>query len=363
MFHATNFTESTQSQFSLEKLLRTSLVLWDKLPVFDLDPKTATADDISFVAGNMADAGLLERFDAVRTPDFAGMPQEQIASWMMTAVCTQWFGLWGDLAFPRIQMSHSFAAQLMATTISAKEIPNVEAPWPAFLIEVPEGLLPLTLANGTTTCITRVHVTSYFLPTHTSVRWWAFWLTGVGVEIIRVGVLEEAVLPRTKRQLENTELLRVQSVPLPSEPRDIPLEDDEDFWDGYSHEQEDRISTLLGRLVIGACVFMTERANYKEKVVRLDRSLAPYAARANKRPESRVFTVGKPVKIDFRLAIKAYLEGRRGPVTAQHLVAGHHKNQPCGPGGVDRKWIFVAPYWRGPEDGPILVRPHVGGET
>lgn len=361
MFHATNFTESTKSQFSLEKLMRTSLMLWEKLPYFNVNPKAATAEDISYVAGNMADQAYESRFGSKRTSEFAGMPQEHIAMWMLSAVCTQWFGLWGDLAFPRIQMSHSFAAQLMATTISAKEIPNVEAPWPAFLIEVPQGLLPLKLANGTETCITRVHVTSHFLPTHmTQARWWSFWLTGMGVEIIRAGYLEEAVIPRGKRELEKQALKRVPETEYPWEPKDIRVGDDEEFWEGYDRNQEERISTLLGRLVIGACVFMTERANYTEKAVRMDRSLAPFAVRASKKPESRVFTVGKPVKVDFRLAVKSYIEGKRGPLTVQSLVAGHHKWQPHGAGSTQRKWIMIDPYWRGPEDSPILVRPHVG---
>jgi hypothetical protein len=182
----------------------------------------------------------------------------------------------------------------------------------------------------------------------------------MGVEIIRAGYLEDAVTQRGKRELEKKELRRVPEVEYPWEPKDIRVGDDEDFWEGYDRSQEERISTLLGRLVIGACVFMTERANYKEKVVRMDRSLTPFAARAGKKPESRVFTVGKPVKIDFRLAVKAYIEGKRGPLTVQSLVAGHHKHQAHGPGGADRKWIYVAPYWRGPDDGPILVRAHVG---
>lgn len=364
MFHATNFTESTKSQFSLEKLMRTSLMLWEKLPAFNLDPKTATAEDISYLAGLMADQAYESRFGEARTAEFKGMPLENIAAWMMTAICTQWFGQWGDLAFPRIQMSHSFASMLMATTISPKEIPNVEAPWPAFLIEVPQGLLPLPLKDGTLSHITRVHVTSHFLPTHLkNPRWWSFWLTGMGVEILRAGPLEESVIARTKKALTATPFRRVpEGFRAADEPKDLGLVegDEEEFWDGYDLGLEDRISTLLGRLVIGACVFMTNRAHYQEKVTRLERSLLPHAARSGKKPESRVYTVGRPIKIDFRLAIKAYLEGKRGPLTVQSLVAGHHKRQAHGPGGVDRKWVFIEPYWRGPEDGPILVRPHVG---
>ena len=32
---------------------------------------------------------------------------------------------------------------------------------------------------------------------------------------------------------------------------------------------------------------------------------------------------------------------------AAHGVGGHWKRQPHGPGGTLRRWIHVAPYWRG----------------
>lgn len=35
------------------------------------------------------------------------------------------------------------------------------------------------------------------------------------------------------------------------------------------------------------------------------------------------------------------------------LVAGHWQRFAAGKGRVDRVWKFVAPYWRGPEDGPV----------
>jgi hypothetical protein len=357
MFHGTSFTESTQSQLTLERLLSTSLQFWERFP------KSTTHEGVSQAAVAMADRGLMERFGVSRNLDFEGVSTGHIAAWMLNAAAVQWFGLWGDLAFPRVQMSHSFAAQLMATTISQKEIPNVEAPWPAFVLEVPHGLLPLPLANGTTTHIERIHVVSHFLPSHfPSPRWWSFWITGQGVEIIRAGVLEEAVVARGKREIADRPLSRIDGPRPAGEPRDIPIENDEAFWEGYAAEHEERLSVLIGRLVIGACVFMTERANYQERTAKMGRSLAPHAQRVGKKPESRVYIVGKPVKVDFRLAVKAYLEGTRGPLTVQSLIAGHHKMQPHGPGSVERKWIYVSPYWRGPEDGPILVRPHVGGE-
>jgi hypothetical protein len=68
------------------------------------------------------------------------------------------------------------------------------------------------------------------------------------------------------------------------------------------------------------------------------------------------------VKLDLRPAIKAYIDGDRkaGQLSVQRVVAGHHKWQPHGPQNSLRKWIFIEPYYQGPEEGAIVVRPHVG---
>jgi len=61
----------------------------------------------------------------------------------------------------------------------------------------------------------------------------------------------------------------------------------------------------------------------------------------------------------MRKAVVEYgKHGGKSP-TVQCVVAGHWKMQPCGPGGSERKRIFIEPYWRGPEDAPIAIRPHV----
>lgn len=47
-----------------------------------------------------------------------------------------------------------------------------------------------------------------------------------------------------------------------------------------------------------------------------------------------------------------------GPPAIQRLVRGHHKRQVVGIGRSGRRVIWIEPYWRGPEDAPILTRPY-----
>jgi len=65
------------------------------------------------------------------------------------------------------------------------------------------------------------------------------------------------------------------------------------------------------------------------------------------------------VKHDFRDRVRDYVEGKsHSAPNVQVLVSGHHKMQPHGPGNSLRKLIWREPFWRGPEDAPIAIRPH-----
>jgi hypothetical protein len=67
----------------------------------------------------------------------------------------------------------------------------------------------------------------------------------------------------------------------------------------------------------------------------------------------------REVKIDCRAAIASYIAGqRRASPSVQTLVRGHFKRAAHGPGRTERRWVQVEPYWRGPEDAPIALRPH-----
>lgn len=87
------------------------------------------------------------------------------------------------------------------------------------------------------------------------------------------------------------------------------------------------------------------------------------AARRGALPSCTEFAVGVPVRVRTVDFVREYVsKGPRkmlGPRTLQTLVRGHWKNQPYGTGSTSRKFIHVEPYWRGPDDAPIAVRPHI----
>jgi hypothetical protein len=83
------------------------------------------------------------------------------------------------------------------------------------------------------------------------------------------------------------------------------------------------------------------------------------SARQRGEPTAWVYELRRPVILDCRERVREIVTGSRGPVTVQTFVRGHWKMQACGVGRLHRKHIHIEPYWRGPEEAPIVVRPHV----
>jgi hypothetical protein len=128
----------------------------------------------------------------------------------------------------------------------------------------------------------------------------------------------------------------------------------------FSEEEVETINRelrMLGRLICGVCI---EMSTVRDTVKSRSSGDVKYEKRNGRmEPTTWKFQLTRPVKIDVREAVKQYVSGRRGgKLSLQHLVRGHMKRQPYGPGKVFRKFIHIEPYWRGDEDAPIALRSH-----
>ena len=122
---------------------------------------------------------------------------------------------------------------------------------------------------------------------------------------------------------------------------------------------DERAMMVCGRLILGVALEMSSRANlYKEP-----KTPAPaWRKRTKGAPDiaCRTYVLRADVSVDCRESVKDFILGRRSTAPAvQHLVRGHWKLQACGPKLSERKTIWVQPYWRGPEDGPVAMRTHL----
>ncbi len=137
-------------------------------------------------------------------------------------------------------------------------------------------------------------------------------------------------------------------------------------WDSYSFnlptdDRDEKLHVLAGRLILNVCLAMSDKGSVK--AIGRGHSSSHSQLRSSPEPLVRVFQVGRPISLDCRQALREFLEspggGRLGSrLNVQFLVRGHWKRQPFGPKSESRKWVWIQPYWKGPEEAPILSRPH-----
>lgn len=119
-------------------------------------------------------------------------------------------------------------------------------------------------------------------------------------------------------------------------------------------EAKKRMVQLAKRIVAGLLLTYAHTTNWKN----LGRSTSRSGPKRDGPPPHRTIFVGRPLDIDARSQVLRYIGGSRAcPPSVQSLVCGHHKRQAFGVGRSGRKVIWIEPYWRGPEDAPILARP------
>jgi len=250
----------------------------------------------------------------------------------------RWACEWCMNGFPRVVLGHKHAASLMATRTRAESIPDARAPWTAFLVDVPQGLLAWVPGEGRANLRDGADSIEIYggKVGHALVT-----ANGSDVSIIPLAAdmtftVIEPVAGKGLAEFGNIDL-RNQTLGTPDERNHASL-------------------TMLSRLVLGVCMEMTSSSYSGEKVGVRPMKTDPRTGE----PRTWTFQLTRNVKVDCRDAVRAYSEGKsRSSPTVQCLVRGHWKQQPFGKGGSDRKNIFIEPYWRGPEDAPIASRNHL----
>jgi hypothetical protein len=248
-------------------------------------------------------AGLLARLDHPAAPIDLG-----------------WNAAWALSGFQRVLVGHKLAASLMATHADDPDVMSC-APWDAYTIEIQPELVQVPDANGRITSFDVVAVwhckgdaTSYMNVYSRS------------SPDVFTGRLEFPLPPFDEEALEQAGSDAVRTAMT-------------------------RAIECVARLVVGTELEMTERDRVK---------LPPRArGRAGKGEPCGVHRLLREVKIDCRASVSSYIAGtRKSSPSVRTLVPGHFQRYAVGPGRAQRRWQPKEPYWRGPEAGPVAVRPH-----
>lgn len=291
-------------------------------PIGKLLNAVADLADVELVRGNREEAAILYAM-ITKPPDN-----------MIVTACVRW----AHAALPQITMGHKYAAALMCTVVPDDVLEEIRAPWEAFLIQVPNGLVHFIDRRNRLVSVRAVLVTRE----PDDGRWSYVALCEPSGDGISDTIYYQNL--NTPRGLLNPGSSATA--------RDIG-----DLFARGMKDIDTRSAMLLGRLVLNTCLAMSDPTN-----VTPPKSPKSSKARAKRLraelPMVRTYKLGKPIKIDCRAEVQAYSRGERKPPSVQVLVRGHWKRQPCGPGRTERRVIWIEPYPRGPEDAPINLRAH-----
>jgi hypothetical protein len=288
-------------------------------------------------------AHLAPDYDAEARLMIADAHKQKITSYLIPEAL-MFASVWAVDAFQRITTTHTFAAALMCSDPDRGALEAIERQWRGFMIMVPDKLLTIDWTNeeGKPDSIE---------------------LTRILVSVDDASAKMVFCYPITNA---NQPVMAFSPLKAPTF-ADLLLDDPETMlrpvWRNNSHPTqliENRIARMAQRLVAGLLLAMQNTENVSERSVNTKPG-------KNKRtpgsPAHRHIHVGRPLNIDLRPNVKEYVRsgktGKRhgGPPTVQVLVRGHYRQQVCGVGRLQRKRIWILPFWRGPEEAIINVRP------
>lgn len=245
---------------------------------------------------------------------------------------------WADTAFQKLVTTHTFAAALMCSDASKESMEDLVLPWRAFLVAVPNDML---VADGFEYNRIAVCVAA----------------EGEASLVMYATSAPEPGRPNARHVVTHSQASLADL--LWSDPEATLASRGDASVPGVHEGELKRVLRLAKRLVVGLVLSMQHRANFRERV-----SPARHHPKTREReaPEHRVTTIGRPISVDCRAAVRKFIAegpraGKSAPASVQVLVRGHFKRQVVGVGRHGRKVIHVEPYWRGPEDAPILTKP------
>lgn len=271
--------------------------------------------------------GELRKFIEGMDPEWAMLPDLQLQAFL--------YARWARWGYRQVVMSHKLAASLMCTKLTQSAADQIEPPWPTFVVEVPDGLASLEDSDGNLHSVRNVLAGRWDFSDGT--QRWGFCAQCLDspVSIWRFG-------------MHGSEL---------SEER--PGSDLPDAFEESITDVDGRTASLLGRLITGVCLTMSDPSNVKmPEEPKLGKKRGG-KLRDSGEPKVRTCFLKRATNVDCRETVQEYIRNgsskMRGALSVQTMVAGHWKAQRFGVGGSQRKVIHVEPYWRGPEDAPISV--------
>jgi len=293
----------------------------------------------------------------------AGVIDPVTVSWV-TLLESCFFYLWEGSLFPSMKLTETDVLDFVSTSTPDTYLSEVRLPWDAFIIEIPDGVIPMVPhANdiGNSGWVRYIQVFSNKLEAAPDIdvdargnqqreilkhlinaqrpgwvndrRWWYVAYSNCGA----LSIFGSA--------LSDTDLNSVRIVECDPDKSS----DEADYLT--------RVHLSVSRIIVGVCA---EAANAIRMVSETPkRPKGVNAVIWAKKNRARTYKFIQNVKLtnETEKLTRDFIAGRGSP-TVQTIVRRHRKRVACGKGRQDRRWVTVEPYKRGPKDAPIGIRSH-----
>jgi|GEM_PF-3555887 len=251
-----------------------------------------------------------------------------------------WCAKWADGGARTVCADEKYLSAAAATRLTKDAAGDISLPWPAFLVRLPHGLFP-TGYRGETTWLSHVRL-----------------MQARDIRLRDGTIRQRAIIEYFSNSYPCAVAREDDGSNLADALFDMreveEIENRHELEGQIDFDVQMRSAMMVKRAIVGLLFALQHTNNWKER----DSKLRRQGERRDGPPVHRTIVVGAPISVDVRAAVRdGCLYGSRIPAF-QSLVRGHYKRQVIGIGRTGRKVIWIEPFWRGPEDAPILARPY-----
>ena len=319
--------------------------------------------------------------NVINRPPETGHARSSIADEYLGRWCLKW----ARHGYNTFELSPDFVAAMLLTDHREVDVATVRLPFHGLLLLIPDGFVQSAEGNH----VTKIHITEVSTRDIAQLRVAGKIEDAIGdltvdqqrevlTTVRNVTLAEAALRPPTAHKLTD-ELVNTDPIKTDLDHLAIMASDGvhmlhttirrehltwdnlEDVPDLIEHETDREALRVIWRIVFGAFAYVQAVEN---AVVR--RPVQKNQKRTfNPNPQVRYHDVGRTIKLDPKLVTAARAGSREIALQIKHrfIVRGHYRNQVHGVGRADRKRIWIAPFFKGPEDGAMLVHRYTLGDT
>lgn len=338
-------------------------------------------------AAEQADAEIAEvyaEFEGILSKPWESQRGKIAATGDDVEVLARWLLTWARSGHNTFDLSQDFVAAMLLTDHRELAIADVRLPFPALLITIPDGFARGSEGGH----YTKIHVVSTS-KADVNVLDAAAKVTAVLQPLApdargRVLSSLEGAPPSTISSLVDRAHIMTGARPAASLVAPAPSPDERHLfiyasdgaralyttvdtatltWDGLESlpdagldGTDHEIQRSIWRIVFGSLAYVTA----VNTAVEPRDATRPVAAVGHGKPRVRHWEIGRTIKIAPELVRAARAGSRETAFQVKHrfIVRGHYRNQAHGPERALRTRRWIAPFWKGPEDGAELVHTY-----